>query len=132
MENIKDRPAQALDRTAFLSAKVKIYIGYSVDCLLCGALDGMCRGRIAEIRFVVNRDHGDMPCANLINDLFGNFYMLPAMRIGAVYYLYEKVCLCHFLECRFKRLDEGGGKFVNKADRIGQKEFLCRRRGRAD
>ena len=49
------------------------------------------------------------------------------MRIGAVYHLNEKVCLRHFLECRFKRLDEGGGKFVDKADRIGQKEFLSSR-----
>ena len=120
MENIEDRPAQALDRTVFLGTKVKIYIGYSVDCLFYGAFDGMCRGRVAEIRFVVNRDHGNMPCANLVNDLFSNFYMLPAMRIGAVYHLNEEVCLRHFFECRFKRLDEGSGKFVNKADRIGQ------------
>ena len=50
--------------------------------------------------------------------------MFPAMRVGAVNDLYEKVSLCHLFEGRFKRLDKRRGKLVNKADRVGQEEFL--------
>ena len=43
VENIKDRPAQAVDRTAFFGAEIEVHIGDSVDRLLYGACPPCCR-----------------------------------------------------------------------------------------
>ena len=65
-----------------------------------------------------------MTGADLRDDTLCDLDMVPAMRVGAVYHLYQKVRLSHLFECRLERLDKRGGKLVNKADRIGQQEFL--------
>lgn len=119
VENIKDRTAQAVDRTAFFGAEIEVHIGDSVDRLLYGACNGVRGRRVAEIRLVVDRDHGNMAGADLPDDPLRDLNMLMAMRIGAVDHLYQKVCLGHLLEGRFKGLDKRGGKLMNKADRIG-------------
>ena len=69
-----------------------------------------------------------MAGADLPDDPLRDLNMLMAMRIGAVDHLYQKVCLGHLLEGRFKGLDKRGGKLMNKADRIGKQKFLppCR------
>ena len=87
----------------------------------------MCSRRVTEIRLVVDRDHGDMAGADLCDDALCDLNMFRAMRVGAVDHLYQKVRLSHLFECRLERLDKRGGKLVNKADRIGQQEFLSSR-----
>jgi len=75
VENVKDRFAQAVDRAAFLGAEIEVYVGYSVYSLLYGANDGVSSRRIAEIRFVVDRDHRNMPRTDFCDDPLCNFYV---------------------------------------------------------